>query len=91
MTAEQRKTRFEFAFAKVLDSKEGQIFWGYITSKGGLTLPQTDPAKLAVQQFIIGLMADFDLYTTDGNFQIDYIGALRGLPRSKKREKLENE
>ena len=81
---------FYRAVRKLMRNSDFLVFLGYLQSMSGMFDPQTDAGKIAVQQFMIGLMGRMDLYTTRGNFQNDFNLALEGLTRSEFREKVKH-
>jgi hypothetical protein len=72
---------------KVISTPEGEAFLGYLLTDMGVFNPQTDPAKIAVQQYAIGLLGKLDLYTEHGRFQVDYVNALVRMPRTPRVQK----
>jgi len=70
-------------------AKDFAAVLGHIQSKGHLFAVAETDKQMYNRDFVIGLMADFDFYTTSGNFQIDYNLALEGLPRSGKKERID--
>ena len=76
---------------KVITTPEGEAFLGYLLTDMGLFTPQTDPAKLAVQQYAIGLLGKLDLYSEHGRFQVNYVNALTKMPRTPSKTKVEED
>lgn len=75
--------RVRRAINNLLTSEDGAIFTAWLLTEAGCFRPQSDPAKIAVQQFGIHLQNEMDLFTMNGDFQLRYVKALKSLPRSE--------
>lgn len=75
--------RVKVSINNILSSEDGAILMAYIATRSGMFEPQKDANAIAVQQFMIGLFGELDLYTTRGDFPLRFVKSLKALPRSE--------